>query len=369
MDVVWAGTFVPGFERNKRLSEYLEHAGISPRVIRVDLWPDDRVGAFAGGRLRVVLLMLLVYPWLLVRLLASRRPDVYLVSYPGWFDVPVVKLAAIIKRRPVVFDVFISLYDTAVTDRRLASERSWAARVAGTVDRISMRWADRILADCRSHAAFLADLSKSDVARFGVVYLGADEGVFRPIASAQDDRLVLFYGNFVPLQGVDVIVRAAAELEERGVRFRMIGDGQTMEMARSLVKDLDVSNIELPGRRPQAELVKEMASAAVCLGIFGETPKADRVIPHKLYEALACGRPVVTADSTAVREVFAEGEVASVPRGDHHALASSIEALLLDDEELWRLADLGRKRFVTDFSLLPQGRRLADELKIATQRG
>lgn len=364
MRVCWTGSFEASFGRNKRLREYLIAADIDYRELRVNVWPEDRVGAFTEGRLKVMLRMLVGYPQLLIRLLLAPRPDVYLVSYPGWFDVFVVKLAAMIKRRPVVFDMFISLYDTAISDRQLASSNSSIARLARTVDRVSMRLAQRIIADCPAHARFQADLAGLSLDRFGIVYLGADESVFRPVEGVEvDDDLVVFYGTFVPLQGVEYIIRAAARLRERRYRFRLIGRGQDKGAAIELAESLGASNIEFVDFLPQPDLVRELAGAALCLGIFGTSGKADRVIPHKLFEALACGRPILTGRTSAVAGVLKEGEIATCSTGDATALADALSSLMEDESSRHELGSKGRARFIRDFSLHSQAERLRGELE------
>lgn len=363
MRVCWTGTFEPSFERNKRLREYLDAANIEYREVRVRLWPTDRVEAFTQGRLRILLRMLVAYPLLLVRLLVTPKPDVYLVSYPGWFDVPVVKLVALIKRRPIAFDIFISLYDTAISDRELASSKSPVARVARMVDRVSMRLAERVIADCPAHARFHADLAGLPLDRIGIVYLGADESVFHPVDGVEvDDALIVFYGTFVPLQGAEWIVRAAAALQERGYRFRLIGRGQDREAAIQLAESLGATNIEFVDFLPQPELVRELARAALCLGIFGTSDKADRVIPHKVFEGLACGRPILTGATSAVTGVLSE-EVAVCQTGDAASLADAMAGLMPDEDARKELAAKGRARFANDFSLGAQGKRLRKELE------
>ena len=366
MKVCWAGTFEPSFERNKRLREYLEAATIDYREVRVNLWPKDRVNAFTEARLKVMLRMLVVYPALVAKLLTSPRPDVYLVSYPGWFDVPFVKLVAFLKRRPLVFDIFISLYDTAIDDRGLASHGSSIARLARAVDRVSMRLAQRVIADCPAHARFHADLAGLPLDRFGILYLGADEAVFGPIDGVEvDDDLIVFHGTFVPLQGVEWIIRAAAELRASRFRFRLIGSGQDKEAALQLAESVGSSNIEFVDFLPQQDLVRELARAGLCLGIFGTSDKADRVIPHKVYEGLACGRPTLTGRTSAVAGVLSEEEVAVCSTGDASALADAIELLMEDKSVREGLAAAGRARFVGDFSRNSQGNRLREELEKA----
>lgn len=364
MKVCWTGTFVRQFERNKRLGEYLAASKVHLNVIHEDLWPEDRITAVTSSRLTIALRMLVVYPKLIFRLLRSPAPDVYLVSYPGWFDMPVVKFVALLKRRPIAFDIFISLFDTAVVDRGLVGSRSLFARFSRGFDRLSIRLSDRAIADCPAHARFLAELAGVSGDRFGVVYLGADETRFGPQdLGAADASLVLFYGTFVPLQGVEWIVRAAKHLEASGIRMRLIGDGQTRPEAEAIAHELGLTNLEFVGLMPQEELAAEIASASVLLGIFGTTPKANRVIPHKLFEAIASRRAILTGSSDAVVETFPPSEVAVCEPGSDIAIAEAIRGLFADQERLNCRAEKARSRFEEDFAVEPQGARLNEELR------
>src|SRR4029453_14248254 len=73
------------------------------------------------------------------------------------------------------------------------------------------------------------------------------------------------------------------------------------------------------------QLPDELRRASCALGIFGTSAKAARVIPNKVFQALACGTPVVTADTPAARELLRDGVSALlVPPGDPQALASAV---------------------------------------------
>jgi glycosyltransferase involved in cell wall biosynthesis len=362
MDVLWAGTFVPEIERNRRLAEYLGSSSATLRVVREDLWPDDRISSFRRPRLWILFRALRAYALLTVRLLATPAPDVYLVTYPGWFDIPIVRLIALLKRRPVVFDIFVSLWDTAVVDRGLAAEGSMRARLAKWIDRTSMRMSSRVIADTPTHAGFLTQLSGLPRERFGVLYIGADAVTYKPTPSEVRPNRVLFYGNYVPLQGAELIVEAASRLVDEGIEFRMIGSGQTHDDVRELARALGATNVRFIDRMLPDSLARQMGKAALCLGIFGVSAKADRVIPHKVFEALAAGRPVLTGDTAAIREVFDEGELLTVSVGDADQLALAIKAALKDPESLELVGRAGHARFLSDFSAAPQAARLMNEL-------
>jgi glycosyltransferase involved in cell wall biosynthesis len=67
------------------------------------------------------------------------------------------------------------------------------------------------------------------------------------------------------------------------------------------------------------------------LGIFGDTEKTQRVIPNKVYEYAAMGKVIISADTSALREIFTlEKSIIGVPSGNHQALAQSIRLLAQD---------------------------------------
>ncbi len=68
---------------------------------------------------------------------------------------------------------------------------------------------------------------------------------------------------------------------------------------------LNSKNIDfIPHWVPYEELPDYVSKADVCLGIFGDTEKAQRVIPTKAIDALALQKPLVTGDSQAARELL-----------------------------------------------------------------
>jgi glycosyltransferase involved in cell wall biosynthesis len=358
MRVVWAGSFDPGFSRNSKLARLMTISGIQVVVIRQDVWVADRIGLATRLNWRVALGALYKYPLLLIRLLAAARPDAYLVSYPGWFDVAIVRIAASIKRRPLVFDPFLSLHDTVISDRQLHSPRSMVARLTTAVDKWSLRWADLIVADTRPHLELFEELA-GGLRQDGVVIpVGADDEVFVPRRDLEvEPASVLFYGSLVPLQGVATIVEAAALLEPQGIRTTIIGDGQDRPILDDAIKRTGV-RLDLSGLVPLDELPSRIACSSVCLGVFGGSDKAGRVVPHKLYESLAMGRPIVTRDGPGIRSLFSEGEVILVPPADPVALAHAIRALVDDAEHRERVAAAGHSAYQQRF----HERRLAELL-------
>ena len=132
---------------------------------------------------------------------------------------------------PLVVDFAVSLYDTAVRDR---GQSRWRLRsqLLGLADRVTLRLADRIITDSDAHARFFAELyGPGTLAKAETIYIGAPEWLFpqSPLPERGHRPLhVLYFGAYIPLHGVEYIVRAAKLLEAEGrFEFILVGQGQT----------------------------------------------------------------------------------------------------------------------------------------------
>jgi len=314
----------------------LRAAGVEVEEEHVAVWDDLREGWSAGpGRA-------LKLAAAEARLLA-RRPqgfDAFIVGYPGHADMPAARRAA--RGRPVVFNPLVSLADTLVGDRGRFRAGSPAARVLERLDRRAFRTADVVVADTQVHADFLGQLTgRNDIA---VCFVGAEDRLFTPGGERREPFTVVFVGKLIPLQGVETILAAARETPE--IPFRIVGSGQL----ERLLADPPANVEHVPW--VEYELLPGENRAAGCvLGIFGTTPKAQRVIPNKAFQALACGAPLITADTPAARELLTDGESALlVAPGDAAALASAIRRLAREPALAERIAAGGRAAYARSAS-------------------
>jgi glycosyltransferase involved in cell wall biosynthesis len=116
--------------------------------------------------------------------------------------------------------------------------------------------------------------------------------------------------------------------------FRIVGSGQLEPLL-----DARPPNVEWLPWVDYEELPAEIQAAGCALGIFSTNAKTARVIPNKAFQAIACGTPLVTADTPAARELLVDGESALlVPPGDPQALATALRRLAADEELMRRLS-------------------------------
>ena len=124
--------------------------------------------------------------------------------------------------------------------------------------------------------------------------------------------------------------------------------------------ELGLKNVEFIGFMSQEWIREKIAQADVCLGIFGDTQKTQRVIPNKVYECLAMRKPVITADTSAIRELFGDDDMMLVKTADSESLAAAILHLKKNPEQMSKLAFNGYDKFKNNASPRVLGGKLKD---------
>jgi glycosyltransferase involved in cell wall biosynthesis len=362
------GTFDASHTRNRMMLTLLASAGWDARVLRRDLWGADRFSAMRTNRWLLALRAARTYGRLALQAALVHRPDAVVVLYPGHVDMLLLAPIWKLRRVPVVFDPLVSLFDTVVSDRRMIAAGTWKARLVAGVDRAALALADLVVVDTPDVATFYAERFGLGADRTVVVWPGTDtDALGKPDDGDGHAGRVLFHGNFIPLHGIDTIVRAAALLDP-DVEVRIIGSGQERPTVEALIRDLGgVPQVTLVDRMPLARIGDEIRDASVCLGIFGTKAKTARVVPFKVFEYMALARPVITADTPAARAALGD-DVMYVAPGDAPALAAAIRTLLADAGRRRRLGHAAGDRFAQRFSIAAQTPAMRASLDRLTDR-
>lgn len=282
--------------------------------------------------------------------------DAVYVVFIGYYFMPLAWYLARRRKVPVILDAFISQYDTEVMDRKRVAAISLRAWFLWLVDWFACFLADAIVVDTRGHKNYFAKHLFVNPKKIIVVPIGSRSDVFVPVmhsATTGHAFTIEFHGRFIPLQGIEHILGAAKSIADRGeqVQFEIIGDGQTYPAMRALAMERKLTNVTFTGPKTHAEVVDAIHRADICLGIFGTTDKALRVIPNKVYECLACGKPVITERSPAALEYLRDGEeVRMVNPGDSADLAEKIIELKNNEELRLRLGTAARAISMEAFS-------------------
>lgn len=266
--------------------------------------------------------------WLkMLNVIFSKNTEVLFIGFAPqlvFFFLPFIS-----KKKLVVVDFFISFYDTLVDDRKKLKENSIVARFVHWVDKYVLKKADLVISDTKAHRDYFIEEFQIDANKFLVWYLEADTEIFfrrksnRKVANQFE---VLYFGSILPVQGVDIILKAAQIIQDdKEIHLTLIGP-----VSKEGVEEKKYPNITFIPWLTQEQLSIEIAHADLCLaGHFnGDVGKADRTIAGKTYIYKAMGKPVVLGDSLANHELFEENKMNYyVKRGDPQALADKIREL------------------------------------------
>ncbi len=264
-----------------------------------------------------------------------KRPDLIWVPCFRHTDIPSAGHWATKWRVPLIIDPLISAYEKDVWERDRFTPVSFRGKRRKAWEIRLFSKADGIIADTPAHLSYFEKELRVSHERISIIYVGAEEALFHPAEPipSEDPFEMLFYGSFLPLQGADVIVEAARRTRGLKMRWTLLGEGDLKDKMRGSAAGLD--NIRFEPWIDYDRLSHRMARANILLGVFGTTPKADLVIPNKVYQAMAAGRPLITRRAKAYETTIADADaIGWVPAGNPEALASIAEKWFRNPSEL-----------------------------------
>jgi len=316
--VLWWGRFDPDYSRNRVLRQAFVDQGwdVIDYRPRLSKFGDLFAGNFAG--------------------------KVKLVWVPCFRQRDVLAASRWARRHglPVVFDPLISAYDKQVFERKRLQEGSWRARRLHRRETRQFAGVDLLVADTAAHADYFTDEFSLSPNNLHVIPVGAEEGLFRPchrgVVESEQSLEVLFYGSFINLQGPEVIVEAARLCRAQNVVWTMLGAGPLQASCQARAEELQLNNLRFEPWVSYPDLPQRICRADILLGVFGASAKAGRVIPNKVYQSLACGRPVITRRSVAYPSALSQTSngLYQIEPGSPSALADQVERLVADRQAL-----------------------------------
>lgn len=294
-----------------------------------------------------------------VKLIKKHKDcNVMMLGFPGGrYYFPPAKLLGLFNRKPLIFDALISEYETYVFDRKIVTEKSVRSKFYFYSDKIPCIMSDIVLLDTNEQIDYFVNTFNIPREKFRRIFIGTDDEVFYPreqIKKHEDDPfLVTFYGSFIPAHGIQHIIKAAKLLEKyKDIKFEILGSGQTYNSIINLSRMLRTNNVIFKENINYTELPNFITRGNACLGIFGNTAKAKRAIPNKIYEILAMGKPLITGNSPAIKEggIIDRKNALLVEMGNSETIANAILDLKDNEELRNKIAENGYRLFKENFT-------------------
>ncbi|MFG3589195.1 glycosyltransferase family 4 protein [Streptomyces sp. NPDC047990] len=226
-------------------------------------------------------------------------------------------------------------------------------RAVCALERRTYRAADVVLATNESYRDVAVRRGHRRPEDVFVVRSAPDTDRFRPVPPEPElkrgkPHLLCYLGVMGPQDGVDYALRSLAKLRDEVGRTDwhavFVGAGDTFDAMVDLSRRLGIAEqVEFTGRIPDADLVRYLSTADVCLSPDPHNPLNDVSTMNKVLEYMVMGRPIVSFDLREAR-VSAGDAALYAPANDESEFAKLVAVLLDDPEQRARMGKLGRER-------------------------
>lgn len=236
--------------------------------------------------------------------LSKSSYDFIFIGFYGYIIFTLIKF---LTRTPIIFDPFISNLDTLIYDRKLAGPGSILSMMSSLFDRYVPKYALMNLLDTNAHIAYFSQQFNLPKEKFRRIFVSCEDDLFYPRRDVPANNEVLFYGSFLPIHGIDTIIKAAKIIGDQGdpLKFRIIGKGQEYDRIINLAHQYQLNNVIFQPPVPLHELPALISKSKICLGgHFGPSDKAKRVIAGKTFQCIAMGKPTIVGNNLANAELL-----------------------------------------------------------------
>lgn len=298
--------------------------------------------------------------------------DVVFVTSPPIFPCAAAICLAWLRGARLVFDVR-DLWPDEIVACGAGREGSLPVRLIRLLERWIYRASD--LVSCTTQAFVETVVSRGvDRRKTLLIPNGADLSVFRPLprdnpvaaADSLGDGFVVMYCGLLGIKhGLETVLEAAQLLQsEKDISLVLVGNGARRLALEQFVAEHKMQNVRFLGERDPQDLPWLLARADLCVTSLLPEPYLEKILPVKIFEYMACGKPIVAAlagEGARVIREFAAGVV--VPPGNAPALAEAIRTLRDDPERRKAMGESGHRLVAGRYSR----EATAEELESALQ--
>jgi glycosyltransferase involved in cell wall biosynthesis len=273
------------------------------------------------------------------------NPDVYLLGFRGHeFYWP---LRHLVGKKPIILDALMSPYASLSNERKHGALGAIGASWWRLIEQSILNDANLLLTDTSAHGQFYEQEFALPPHKLLSLPVGAEEREpgSAPAKQPTPQMTALFYGSFLPLHGIDVILEAASRLRDLPIRFDFIGGDsrQTSKLVTTCAK-LGITRYTHREWMEFDELINTaIPNADICLGgPFGNTDQARRVITGKTSQCLALGKPTIIGEIDEKYGFIDKQNCLLVPQGNPEALAEALRWGHNHQEQLAMIGERGR---------------------------
>lgn len=305
------------------------------------------------------------------------RFDVIVGTSPQFFCALASCAAASLHRTPWIFELR-DLWPESICAVG-AMEKSLALRLLERLELRLYRNASAVVCLTRAFIHNLErrgiDSAKLEYVPNGIVPSFWESGsreMGRALLGLSPDQIAVSYVGTVGMaHGLGTVLQSAQRLATAypKIRFFVVGDGAELARLRSHAESLGLSNVTFTGLLPRRSMAAIMAGTDVALVTLKPSDTFKTVLPSKMFEAMAAGKPIVLAVEGEAKRILecAQGGIC-VPPGDAHALAKAVAELARSADLRARLGASGAHYVAREFDRALWAERYLEILDVVSNK-
>lgn len=214
-------------------------------------------------------------------------------------------------RKKIITEFYFSWYDATINDWKKYSSKNIKAKILKFIDYIIMRLADKLIFLNKTEARRYMKLILNKEREYTVIPLSIKERKKVELNFCKESSKefnVVWWGSYIPLHGVEKIIKAAKILENKNIKFYILGNSEEKSIKyKKMIINFKLNNcyiindITFSNGKLEEFLVKKCDLA---LGGFGDSSKINEVITNKMLDIFSMKGICLTAPSKAIDEYF-----------------------------------------------------------------
>ena len=225
--------------------------------------------------------------------------------FPGIIDILFLKIFARKYRNKIIYDYFISIYQTIVEDRRLLRNR-FLIKILIKIEHFLLQLPSKIIVETEPIKRYLLKTFNQNL-KISVIFTPVNENNFnfKKLQKYKEKSIdFIYWGTFINLHGLEILLHAA-KFKKDIYKIYLLGDGQEFQKIYELKNNLGLNNIVfdktlISDNNKFEYFYNLLDSSRVVIGSLSDTNKNKIVITSKVMEAAAMKMPVITFYSECI---------------------------------------------------------------------
>jgi len=282
------------------------------------------------------------------------RADVLVTTSPQFFNGLAGYPVKLLRRIPWVLEIR-DLWPESVLAVG-AVRNGLLIRLLSALERFAYRKCDHIVAVTEAFRRYIVGRGIAPQ-KISVVRNGVDLSLFAGDADPQELRarlglegkfVVSYVGTHGMAHGLETLLNAAAQLRSHeDIAFLLVGDGAERQRLLALRDQLGLNNVTMLEQQPKERMPVIWALSDASLVLLRKLPLFETVIPSKIFESMAMGRPIILAVGGEAREIVDEGEAGLCIEPESSASLCAVVLKLANKPALGRQLGSNGQRYVT----------------------